>query len=42
MNFVGQVIGPAVFFIVDLDWFVDTDKDICNCHFVHGQGTSLV
>ena len=42
MNFVRQVIGPAVFFIVDLDLFVDADKDICNCHFVHGQGTSLV
>ena len=36
MNLVGKVIFPAVLGIVDLNLFVDADKDICNCHFVHG------
>jgi hypothetical protein len=42
MNGVWKVIFPTVLSIVDLNWLVDTDKDICNCHFVHGQGASLV
>ena len=42
LNFVGKVIGPVVLIIVDLNLFVYTDKDICNFHFVHGQGTSRV
>lgn len=42
MYVIREVVSIFVFRIVNLDSLVNTDKDVCDSHLVHGEGSSLV
>ncbi len=42
MYIICEVVSIFVHGIVNLDNLIDTDEDVSDSHFVHGEGTSLV
>jgi hypothetical protein len=42
MYIVSEVVSIFVDGIVNLDSLIYTNEDVCNSHFVHCEGTSLI
>jgi hypothetical protein len=42
MNIVREIVFPVVGCVVNLDCLINTNKNICNGHLVHGESTSLI